>query len=143
MKQSCRRTVRSGRREGITLLEIVLALSLIAVAMTLLAQLVSIGNRAAQSARDLSKAQLYGESVMSEVVAGILAPNSVPLTTFEADPDWLYSIDVGTTAMETLSAVRVTLRQNTDSARAATFSVTRWIPSGTTTTADDAMGAAP
>ena len=59
-------------REGITLLEIVLSLALIAIAMTLLAQLVSIGNRAAQYARDTSKAQLYCESVMAEVVAGLL-----------------------------------------------------------------------
>ena len=129
-------TKRCPQREGITLLEIVLALGLMAIAMTLLAQLVFIGNRAARDARDLSKAQLYCESVMSEVVAGIITPDSVSLSPLEADPDWLYSIDVGTTSSETLNAVRVTVQQNTESARPATFTMTQWISSA----ADDAAG---
>ena len=128
------------QREGITLLEIVLALSLMAIAMTLLAQLVYIGNRAARDARDLSKAQLYCESVVSEVVVGIMTPDSVSLSPLDADPDWLYSIDVGTTSSETLSAVRVTVQQNTESARPATFTMTQWISSAAATTTDDATG---
>jgi len=132
-------TERRPRREGITLLEIVLALGLMAIAMTLLAQLVFIGNRAARGARDLSKAQLYCESVMSEVVAGIMAPDSVSLTPLDADPKWLYSIDVGTTSSETLNAVRVTVQQDTESTRPTTFTMTQWISSATATT-DDATG---
>ena len=114
-------------REGITLLEIVLSLALIAIAMTLLAQLVSIGNHAAQYARDTSKAQLYCESVMAEVVAGLLPADAVALTPFEVDPNWAYSIDVGTTTSETLIAVRVTA-QNVGTVRVASFSLTQWLP---------------
>ncbi len=133
-------TERCPQREGITLLEIVLALGLMAIAMTLLAQLVFIGNRAARDARDLSKAQLYCESVMSEVVVGIRTPDSVSLSPLDADLDWLYSIDVGTTSSETLSAVRVTVQQNTESARPTTFTMTQWISSAAATTTDDAAG---
>ena len=133
-------TERCPQREGITLLEIVLALGLMAIAMTLLAQLVFIGNRAARDARDLSKAQLYCESVMSEVVVGIRTPDSVSLSPLDADLDWLYSIDVGTTSSETLSAVRVTVQQNTESARPTTFTMTQWISSASATTTDDATG---
>ncbi len=140
MRSQRLQTEQCPRREGITLLEVVLALGLMAIAMTLLAQLVFIGNRAARDARDLSKAQLYCESVMSEVVVGIRTPDSVSLSPLDADLDWLYSIDVGTTSSETLSAVRVTVQQNTESARPTTFTMTQWISSASATTTDDATG---
>ena len=65
-------STRRNQRHGITLLEVVLALGLAAIAITLLAQLVTIGSRAAAVARDSSKAQMIAESLMADCVSGVL-----------------------------------------------------------------------
>ena len=80
---------RSPIRRGLTLLEVVLALAILAIAFGILAQLSGIGMRAAKEARQLTRGQIYCESIMAEMTSGATAPTqtqgSVP-----NDPDWNY-----------------------------------------------------
>jgi len=116
----------SARRSGITLLEIVLALTLAAIAISLLTQLVGLGNRAAASARDQSKAQMVAQSVMAEFTSGI----AEPITTagvWELDPMWSYDAAVSMNATSTMYMINVVVTQNAETSNPATFSLTSWL----------------
>ena len=120
MSSACSR----GRR-AITLLEIVLALAIAAIAMTLLTQLVGIGNRAAAVARDASRAQMVAESIMSEIMAGIL-PVESNSGSYEQDPAWSFEVVVGPGPSDTINAIQVTVTQSGEVTTPMTFSLTQW-----------------
>ena len=138
----------SNRRRGISLLEIVLSLALMAIAASLLSQLVSIGNRAAAFSRDMSKAQVMGESVMAEVVAGVL-PQQATSGVMASDAAWTYTIDVsplppvGLSAESTLNVITVTVQRGSDTR--TSFTLTRYVTSDLllddSTETDDSAGA--
>ena len=113
-------------RRGITLLEIVLALALAAIAMSLLSQLVMTGNRAAAAARDQSKAQMVAQSVMAEFTSGVSLPMSTSGVS-EFDPMWSYDVAVSAGNSLTMNVITVTVTHNVDSLRPATFSLTQWL----------------
>ena len=114
-------------RRGLSLLEVVLALALAAIAISLLGQLVNIGNRAAAAARDLSKAQLVAQSIMAEATSGISDPTSTS-GTYEADSMWNYEIDVVPNSTATVNIITVTVTHNVEgSVSPATFSLTQWL----------------
>ncbi len=100
------------KRQGMTLLEVVLALAILAMALGLLGQLVQTGARAAAAARDETRAQLACESVLAGVVAGAIAAQSVDGAPYEADPEWSYSLDVQPANTYGLISVRVSVVQN-------------------------------
>ena len=135
------RSQRRVWRDGITLLEIVLALALMAIAASLLAQLVALGARAAHATRDKSRTQLICESVMAEVKAGILLAEPVGWTTVESDPGWQYRIDVSAVS-DTLDSVRVSVSGGTESSTVTNFSMTTWIAVPMDTTTDSATDGA-
>jgi len=132
------------RRAGFSLLEVILALAILAGAVAVLGEAARHAMRNAQTARDLTHAQLLCESRMSEITAG-LAPleategNEAALpdvsgTTETADEetspesDWLYSVDVQPIDEEGLVAVRVTVTRNTaPEQRGVEFSLVRWM----------------
>lgn len=81
------------RRSGFSLLEVILALSILAGAVAVLGELLRTGMRNAQTARDLTRAQMLCEEIEEEVVAGVIAPSAVSSVPCDDDPRWLYSID--------------------------------------------------
>ena len=121
------RQTRRDDRRGLTLLEIVLALAICAIAMTLLAQLVGIGNRAAAVARDSAKAQMIAESMMAEVMAGITEAADTS-GTYEQDPNWMFEISVtpAPSAPDTINVIRVAVSQQGEVARPLTYVLTQW-----------------
>ena len=80
---------RTPKHHGLTLLEVVLALAILAIAFGILAQLSGLGMRAAREARQLTRGQIYCESIMAEMTSGATSPSqsqgSVP-----QDPNWTY-----------------------------------------------------
>lgn len=106
------------RRHGFTLLEVILALAILAGAMAALGQLMSVGTRSAAHARDMSMAQILCESKMAELTAGIEPLEPVQGAAFEQTRDWRYSVVVGSTEEEGLFAVQVIVEQNVEIGRA-------------------------
>lgn len=146
LRNNSRQHARVRRRSGLTLLEIVLALAIAAIAMSLLAQLVAIGNRSASASRDQTKAQLIAESVMAEVESGVMLAE-VTEGTWETDPSWSYTVAVesqGDVEIGMMNIVTVSVSHElTESA----FSLTQWqyvppepVEEETTTTEADAGG---
>lgn len=154
---------RPRRRAGFSLLEVILALAILAGAIATLGELSRLGLRNAQYAREVTEAQLLCESKMAEIAAGLTPAESqedVPLAAGSeeesGESEWLCTIAVGpddangvaAVDMEELTPVRVTVTRNLPAEkRPATFSLVRWISSsessaetGTTPSASTGTG---
>jgi len=125
-------TARS--RAGYTLLEVILALAILAGAVAVLGEISRLALQNAASARDLARAQLLAESKMSEIMAGIIAPDTTENTPFDtssesldpAEPGWLYSIASEATDEDGLISVKVTVTRDAPAAMHPTkFSLVR------------------
>jgi type II secretion system protein I len=141
---------RSARAAGFSLLEVILALAILAGALAVLGEAIRQGMRNAAAARDLTCAQLLCESKMAEITAGLIAPQAVQEVAFDSvvEPSgegWLYSIRVEPVDQEDLLAVSVTVRHDEPAEkRPISFSLVRWMidPEATTgaTASDSTQG---
>ena len=64
-------------RVGFTLIEVILALTVLAVSLALLGQLVGLGFQNAQQAQGLTEAQMIAETIMEEIALGLIPPDPV------------------------------------------------------------------
>lgn len=77
------------RREGFSLMEVILAMSILLGGVVVLGRLAAIGAKHARDAEDLAAAQLLCEARMMEVLAGISPAESVDEEPLEEAPDWM------------------------------------------------------
>jgi prepilin-type N-terminal cleavage/methylation domain-containing protein len=112
---------------GLTLLEVVLALAILAGSATVLSQLVGLSMRAASNGRDLTQAQLLAESIMSEIAAGITRAETFTETRLPNDPDWLASAYVEPAQQPGMIRLTIVVRRDTLSLRAARYQLVRWL----------------
>ena len=98
---------------GFSLLEIVLALAILAGALAALGEVMRLGDQNANLARDESQAEMLAESVMAELSCGARAPTNVNDAAFDlaVEPPWVYSIAIEPTEYQELVAVRVSVSQ--------------------------------
>jgi hypothetical protein len=126
--KTCLLRSRVTRREGISLLETILAIAILAGAMITLGELVRIGTRAGGAARELTEAQLICESIVSAIVSGATEPESITRAVIPTNEEWLYTIWLGATEQEGLVELRVRVEQNLPAKkRPLTFTLVRWI----------------
>lgn len=114
------------RRRGLSLLEVLLALGILAVAVSLLAELLQVGARSGRSARESTRAQLLCEAKMNELAAGVEPLSSVSQGAFADAADWRYSVHVSPAPEAGLLEVRVVV-QNSTADRPISAELTRWI----------------
>lgn len=103
------------RRRGISLLEVMLAIAILGGSMAVVAQMVNTGSRAAIRARELTQAQIHAESVMSQIVAGVILPQSaaaVPVETYDMAGEWMYSVDVQPGEQEGMLRIAVSVERS-------------------------------
>lgn len=100
-------------RDGFSLLEIVLALAILAGALAALGEVMRLGDQNAALARDESQAEMLADSVMSELACGVRQLSAVNNAAFDlaVEPPWVYSIAVDATEYQELVAVRVSVAQ--------------------------------
>jgi prepilin-type N-terminal cleavage/methylation domain-containing protein len=119
------------RRRGLSLLEVMLALGILGLSLAAIGEIMRIGSRNAEMARDLTTAQILCETKMAELAAGMLAP--IPVTEAAildvgTGDDWYYSIETQSIGQEGLLAVRVVVQQNPQLvSRPVSFSLIRWM----------------
>jgi hypothetical protein len=122
---------RVGRR-GLTLLEAILAVAILGVAMAALGVLIGVGARSAEQAREGTTAQIIAESVINEIAAGSLPPESVGPLAYDAEATWFYTVSV--LPVQSLSAplplleVRVLVEQGAVPGQPVSFELVRWMP---------------
>jgi prepilin-type N-terminal cleavage/methylation domain-containing protein len=115
-------------RTGLSLLEVMLAIAILGLALATMGELVRIGTQAAGEARDLTKAQILCEGLMSEVAAGVIPLESAEETPLELDPEWTYSVTVGPIDEGGLLGVTMMVQKVVeDSERPVYFTLTRWM----------------
>lgn len=83
-----RPTTKTRRRAGLTLFELLLALSIFLVSLAALAQLLASGSRAAAQAKLRTEAILRCEAKMGEIVAGVTPIEAGMQGVFADDPRW-------------------------------------------------------
>ena len=116
---------------GFTLLEIILALAILAGSLAALGEVMRLADRNAAAARDETQAQIIAASIMDELAAGarvLTAVTATPLE-YETDTPWLYSVAIEQTAYKEMIAVRVLVEQDADPrVQPARFQLMRWLP---------------
>ena len=127
VNQLCRRCPGTARR-ALSLLEVVLALAILAVSLAILGNLFDLSLQSAVDARDLTRAQLLCESTMAAITAGALPTSGGTALPIESEPDWFYSVVVEPTELESLQAVTVTVHRGGDGAAPwIRFAMTQWL----------------
>ena len=117
----------SNSHRGISLLEVVLALSILAGSFAVLAQLVGLGLRAAGHGRDLTQAHVITESTMAEIAAGITQPSGLNNVIVDSNPEWRVSAYTTATNVSGMIQVTVVAERTHDMGRPAVFELTRWM----------------
>jgi type II secretion system protein I len=128
---SAKTTKYDSFRSGFSLLEIVLALAILAGALAALGEVMRLGDQNAAAAGDETQAELLAESVMSEIMVGArpLANVNGAALAVATEPPWVLSVAVATTEFKELLAVRVSVVQQLPrELQPARCELVRWLP---------------
>lgn len=113
-----------------TLLEVILALAILAGAVAILGEVMSIASRSASDAQAESEAQLLANSVMDEMLAGyvpLAQQTQQPLESNAAIP-WVYSVTLGETLFAGLTSIEVLVEQDVEKQfRPVKYQLVRWV----------------
>jgi len=116
---------------GFSLLEVVLALAILAGALAALGEVMRLADVNAAAATNESQAEMLAESVMSQLLVGarpLTAVNGADLG-IEAEPPWVLSIALEDTEFKELVAVRVRVAQQlAPQLQPAHCDLVRWFP---------------
>jgi type II secretory pathway pseudopilin PulG len=116
------------RRGGFSLLEVLLATSILIGSSIALLELAMIGNRHANSARDLSRSQRVCQTKLNEILTGLAPLEVVRPTEVEGEPGWIYWVDLRPLEQSDLTVLEVSAaHQPTPEKQLARFSLVRWV----------------
>ena len=122
------------RQRGFSLMEILLATSILLACLIVLGQLAVVGRKHAEDAAVLTTSQLICQTKLNEILIGAAPVASAEAQPVEGMPGWVYSIEVEPLERFDLVALRVTVSQEaSDSSSLSTersgkqFTLTRWM----------------
>jgi type II secretion system protein I len=124
---------------GFSLLEIVLALAILAGSLAALGEVMRLSDMNAAKARDETQAELLADSVMSEIISGARTLDNVNNATFDSsdEPPWNYSIEVNSTDYQELLSVRVSVMQQlAPELQPSRCDLVRWLPAASSSSTD-------
>ncbi len=100
------------RRSGLSLFEVVLALSIFIGAFTAISQVLRTGSRAAIRAQLNSQAEIYCDRQMNRILAGVEPFQSVSKTTLDDRSDWFWSLNITDEDVPSLKRLEVTVEHD-------------------------------
>jgi general secretion pathway protein I len=119
---------RHTARRGLTLLEIVIALTIFFGALAALSQLAWNGSRAAVQARLKTQAIVRCEAKLAEVLAGIEPMQPKSKVPFPDDSKWTWSLNVTESNYPELLQIEVTAAHSGNNSLAnVAFTLNRWM----------------
>lgn len=117
------------RHSGFSLLEILLATTILLGAIVVLGQLAQLGLRNAREASKMSEAQQLCRNKLEAIALRLEPAEVVEDVPIDEAPQWLYSIESEPVEREGMTAIRVTVREDLpEQSRPTTFSLVRWLP---------------
>lgn len=118
-----------GSRRGFSLMEVMLATSILLGSSIALIELATIGRKHASSAYDLNTAQILCQAKMDELVAGIDSPKATEEQELLDNPGWFYSVENQPLRVKDLTEVRVSVFQEArENQKQIRFTLVRWLP---------------
>ena len=106
---------RPSRRcsRAFTLLEVILALAILAGSVAVLGEIMRTANRSAADAHAETRAQMLAASVMDQVVCGVIEAVDQSQVVLETDDavTWTYSLTISQTSLSDLISVEVNVEQ--------------------------------
>ncbi|MEX0937648.1 MAG: type II secretion system protein [Pirellulales bacterium] len=135
LRRSTARGVEAGsQRRAFTLLEVILALAILATSLAALGEVLRTAIRSATEAEQLTQAEILAASKMSELMALGYVPSPVQGSAFDsvmdgaASADWSYSVNVLSLNEPALVAVEITVTQAVATAnQPLSYTLTRWM----------------
>jgi type II secretion system protein I len=119
------------KESGFTLLEVILALAILAGSLAALGEVMRMADQAASMTEGETQAQILAASLMDEFASGArqIAATSQATLDSTADPPWVYSVAIENTNFDQMVAVRVSVEQQMNARfQPARFEVVRWMP---------------
>ena len=131
------------RQSAFTLLEVILALAILAGAIAALGEVMSIAGRNAADAQAEAQAQLLASSMMDELLSGmteLIGQTRQPLDVDAAIP-WVCSVKLVNTNLVGLMSVEVVVEQDVEQQfRPVKYRLVRWLPTEAVSPANDDDG---
>ena len=112
-----------------TLLEVILALAILAGAVAVLGEVMSIASRNAADAQAEAEAQLLAASIMDELMTGYTPMTQLTQQSIESDSaaPWVYSVTLGETTLLGLASIEVLVEQDIEKQfRPVKYKLVRW-----------------
>jgi len=100
------------RPAGFSLMEVLLATSILLGCLIVLGELAYVGRKHAESSQDRSTAQLLCQSKLNELLAGAAPVEPVQSQPLDDRPGWVYSVELAPAGRLGLTAVRVTVAKD-------------------------------
>ncbi len=116
---------------GFTLLEVILALAILAGSMAALGEVMQLAHRNATMTEAETQAQILAASLMDEFASGSRKLDVADQQTIDdkSDPPWVYSVAIENTNINELVAVHLRVEQKMDARlQPASFELVRWMP---------------
>lgn len=132
---------RSGDLRAFTLVEVILALVVLGAALAVFGEVMQLANRNAVDARGETQAQLLAQSLMDEILAGVVAdtPATRQPLDIEDDTPWVYSVALESTDVEGVARLEVLVEQDVEPQfNPVEYRLVRWISTADSTEGDDA-----
>jgi prepilin-type N-terminal cleavage/methylation domain-containing protein len=137
-----RKPNRAARR-GFSLLEVLLATTILLGSTVVLGELSRLAMRNATAARHHTRGAELCDRTLAEIVAGIRPAVAASEQPFEDDPSWLYKIEILPCDTPGLSCVDVTCRQDLpENRRPVEVRLARWVRGGAMTESSAAVDGA-
>lgn len=119
-------------RAGLSLFEVILALAILGVSGSFLVRAMQLASQNARKAQNLAQAEIVAESVVNQIVAGVLPAQPVTWTPYGvslSSTAWLYAITMVPAEVQGMLGVQVAVRDSSrvTSSEQPDLLVTRWI----------------
>ncbi|MCG8449489.1 MAG: type II secretion system GspH family protein [Pirellulales bacterium] len=130
------------KSKAFTLLEVILALAILAGSVAVLSEVMRIASRHATATQAETRAQMLASSVMNEMAAGLTEPIEQTRQALDVDDTvpWVCSVTFATTDLPGLTAVEVLVEQDVQPQyNPVKYRLVSWLPTVPETEDEDSQ----